>query len=378
MLLLLPLGCSNDASGQLDDDSPARVAQTLARYQEAVAAGKKCCVLPSGGADPAFAFNPTETPHWEYVSAALVTAGLPESALIRPGLPALHTVDEAIMARDYVLRSQGAIDEVLAITSDFHAARARHLFGVAFGGHAKCPVTAYVEDVPGALSGEALAERKAHEKAGLKTLRTAPFGAWASFVGEHGLEACNKSLRWSRMLPPAVYDTSVHGFNMVAPRPAGKLISASGAGGASGQAVYERTAASSPQLNVHTAPTPSALAPPARTGAEIRARYQAAVDVRLEQLARLTDEKVRRHEARLEQQRQRIESVLINEAFEEDEAGMPETISVHGLNPVAPVPPRPANKLISASGAGGASGQAIYVERTTAPMERATAAVHVS
>ena len=141
-----------------------------------------------------------------------------------------------------------------------HAARARHLFGVAFGGHAKCPVTAYVEDVPGALSGEALAERKAHEKAGLKTLRTAPFGAWASFVGEHGLEACNKSLRWSRMLPPAVYDTSVHGFNMVAPRPAGKLISASGAGGASGQAVYERTEASSPQLNVHTAPTPSASA----------------------------------------------------------------------------------------------------------------------
>ena len=72
---------------------------------------------------------------------------------------------------------------------------------------------------------------------------------------------------------------------------------------------------------------PTALAPRARTSAEIRARYQAAVDVRLEQLARLTDEKVRRREARLEQLRQRIESLLINEAFEEDEAGMSESMS---------------------------------------------------
>ena len=228
MLLVIPLGCSNDASGQLDADSPARISHTLSRYQEAVAAGRKCHVMPSGGADPAFAFNPTATPHWEYVTAALIAAGLPESALIRPGLPALHTVDEAIMAREWVLQAQGTVSEVLAITSDFHAARARHLFGVAFGAHAKCAVSVYVEDVPGALSGEVLAARKAHEKAALQQLRTAPFGAWASFVADHGLEACNKSLRWSRMMPPALYDTSIHGFNMVAPVPPALVGTANG------------------------------------------------------------------------------------------------------------------------------------------------------
>ena len=58
----------------------------------------KHAALPSGGTDPAFAFNPAPTPHWEYVSTALQPAGLPEDALIQPGMPALHTVDEAISA----------------------------------------------------------------------------------------------------------------------------------------------------------------------------------------------------------------------------------------------------------------------------------------
>ena len=67
--------------------------------------------------------------------------------------------------------------------------------------------------------------------------------------------------------------------------------------------------------------------PRVRTSAEIRACYQAAVDDRLKQLARLPNEVERKREARLEQMRQRIESLLINEAFEEDEAGMSEGMS---------------------------------------------------
>lgn len=116
-LVIIPLGSTNDAAGTLDAESEPRLAHAVRRYNECRAAGRSCRVLPSGGADAAFAFNPTTTPHWEYVAEALLVAGLPESALVRPGLPALHTVDEAIMARRFVLDSRerggdDAIDEV--------------------------------------------------------------------------------------------------------------------------------------------------------------------------------------------------------------------------------------------------------------------------
>ena len=220
MLLIIPLGCTNDAAGRLDADAAPRILRVVERYRACVAANRPCMVLPSGGSDPAFAFNPTSTPHWEYVASAIVAAGVPEAHVVRPGLPALHTVDEAIMAREYVLRPPGnhpAVDEVLIVTSDFHAARARHLFGVAFGAHAACPVPARVEECASTLAADALAQRREHEKKALKTLRTEPFGAWAAFLQDHGLTACNKSLRWSRTLTPAVYDATALGADVIAP-----------------------------------------------------------------------------------------------------------------------------------------------------------------
>jgi hypothetical protein len=47
-------------------------------------------------------FNPTATPHWAYVADKLLELGLPAVDIAKPGLPAMHTVDEAIMLRDYV------------------------------------------------------------------------------------------------------------------------------------------------------------------------------------------------------------------------------------------------------------------------------------
>ena len=122
---------------------------------------------------------------------------------MRPGLPALHTVDEAIMARAWVQAAlaRGALSaEIVVITSDYHAPRASHLFGVAFGAHAGLDVASSVERVKAALTGEALAARKEHEAKALQTLRTAPFGAWLEFIKAHGVEAANRSLRWSRRL----------------------------------------------------------------------------------------------------------------------------------------------------------------------------------
>ena len=120
------------------------------------------------------------------------------------------------MARSHVLGAQPSIGEVVVVTSSYHAARARHLFGVAFGAHAHCPVPMRVQEHAGVLVGPALAARKEHEKQGLKTLRTAPFGAWADFVTAHGLEACNRSLRWSRALGSVTYDSAVPGGTVFA------------------------------------------------------------------------------------------------------------------------------------------------------------------
>ena len=261
MLLIIPLGCTNDADGNLDAESPARVELVLRRYREAVDAGKACRVLPSGGTDPAFAFNPTPTPHWEYVSTALLAAGLPEDALIQPGMPALHTVDEAIMARQFLLDADGRYNELLVITSDFHASRVRHLFGVAIGAHARCEIAMRVEEHAGSLTGEALVQRQAHEKKGIKTLRTEPFGAWADFVKENGLEAANRSARWSKALAPVTYESAAAMGDGGGGAPSTAAANGSSSS-SSGAAMQSNGASSSSNSNgVHSSERNGVLAP---------------------------------------------------------------------------------------------------------------------
>ena len=102
VLLILQLGSCNDADGVVDDEVIARCQLTKLLHDSAVDVGRKVHVLCSGGADPSFKFNPTSTPHWELVEKAMVGRGIPQDSILRPGLPALHTVDEAIMARSFV------------------------------------------------------------------------------------------------------------------------------------------------------------------------------------------------------------------------------------------------------------------------------------
>lgn len=214
LLLLVPLGGTNDADGVLDLDAQARVQLIVERYRQETDAGRLVRVLCSGGSNPTFAFNPTPTSHWVYVADKLLACGLDESAIIRPGIEALHTVDEAIMVHNFIIaRMQHdnpaeRVAELIVLTSDFHVARARHLFGVAIGPHAQCPVPHHVEEHAGHMAGEALAARVAHEAKSLETLRTAPFGQWEEFVRENRLEAANKSKRWSRRMLPASRPTA--------------------------------------------------------------------------------------------------------------------------------------------------------------------------
>ena len=225
MLLLMPLGCTNDESGVLDADGQLRAKLIVERYDAAKAAGRHCKVLVSGGHDPRFAFTPTNTSHWQYVSDSLIACGLDANAIIRPGIEALHTVDEAIMVHKFLVANlqcadlSERVDELLVLTSDFHAARARHLFGVAIGSHAQCPVQHRVEEHEGCMMGEALKAREEHEAKSLVTLRTAPFGAWADFIAERRLEAANRSKRWSRRMLPSLASTAGDDGSITPPPP---------------------------------------------------------------------------------------------------------------------------------------------------------------
>jgi nitrite reductase/ring-hydroxylating ferredoxin subunit/uncharacterized SAM-binding protein YcdF (DUF218 family) len=219
-LLILQLGSTNDASGTVDVDGGLRADTVVALHAAAVSEGRMCQVLVSGGSDPLrFPFNPTDTPHWSFVADLLVARGLPPTALLSPGLPALHTVDEALMARAYVQdailvarRGGGGVkapptfwtpfEELVVVTSCWHAPRARHLFGVAFGTHAGIDLAVRVVEASAVSVWEPslLQARRADEKAKVAVLRTAPFGEWAEFVAAHGLTACNRSLRHSRKM----------------------------------------------------------------------------------------------------------------------------------------------------------------------------------
>ena len=186
-LLVLQLGATNDAAGAVDADVVARCARTREHHDEATRNGWAVRVLPSGGIQANF--NPTTTAHWKHVSAALAAAGVPAASIVEPGLPALHTVDEAIMARAHVLALAPAERpaELIVVTSDYHAPRSAHLFGVAFGPHCGCALPHRLVVVPAALDADVVAARRAHEASALAKLKSSPYDPWLGFLKEHGL-----------------------------------------------------------------------------------------------------------------------------------------------------------------------------------------------
>ena len=150
--------------GAVDADVYRRTSRTAQLHQSAVARGHHVQVLTTGGSGrynpSAWAkqgFNPTATPHWQYVAATLRAAGVPDAALLKPGLPALTTVHEAVMTHALLERAatstaaapqsnatwpalEGLPDLVTVVVSEWHAARVELLFGLALRScrHATC------------------------------------------------------------------------------------------------------------------------------------------------------------------------------------------------------------------------------------------------
>ena len=197
MTLIIQLGACNDEAGVVDADVRARCRRT----RELLEAHPNARVLTSGGADPRFKFNPTSTPHWQLVERALIEAGVGEAALLRPGMPALHTVHEAMMSHERVRqwlvgrRPTDVFREIIVLTSDYHLPRVAHLFGVVFGSHARLDVPVRVEAVAAAIQSEEwIAARHVHEAKALATLKSAPYEPWLGWLKARGLEGVNSGL----------------------------------------------------------------------------------------------------------------------------------------------------------------------------------------
>ena len=217
-LLIVQLGGTNDRFGRLHVDCHDRLRKTVALAAEAAAQGRRVRVLTSGGLDELLHLGHRRAgaavQHWELVSDALVVRGLPKSALLTPGIPALTTVDEAVMTHALIARlssssskapaleprDAGSADaagsafvprDVVVVTSEYHEARAAHLFGRALGhctglGVSLRRVHAVPDGRTSDLDDAAMRMRREHEVRALRMLRTEPNGPWLTFLQQHG------------------------------------------------------------------------------------------------------------------------------------------------------------------------------------------------
>lgn len=124
--LILLFGHHNDEQGKLSDIARARCDTAIQLLKDSP---RNVCVLPTG----AFGkhFNTTDQPHSFYLSRYLIDSGVsPE--LILPGTESSNTFEDCARARHIVIDRH--INEVIAVTSDYHVPRVRFILEKVFQG----------------------------------------------------------------------------------------------------------------------------------------------------------------------------------------------------------------------------------------------------
>jgi uncharacterized SAM-binding protein YcdF (DUF218 family) len=123
--ILVVLGGTNTRAGRLSPMSVRRLRRALGLFR-ARPAGTVLLLTGGFGAH----FNVTRRPHHAYARAWLRRQGVAEDRFL-PGAASAHTPDDARLCAEVLRRHPAAA--VTLVTSDFHAARARHLFRRALG-----------------------------------------------------------------------------------------------------------------------------------------------------------------------------------------------------------------------------------------------------
>jgi uncharacterized SAM-binding protein YcdF (DUF218 family) len=117
--VIVVLGSPNDGQGRLLKIALERCAQALSEFEK----HPDYAVLPTGGWGEHF--NTTDKPHGFYLRQELIARGIPESAFL-PCVESSNTIEDASKSRP-ILDACPDLDLIL-VTSDFHATRARFLF----------------------------------------------------------------------------------------------------------------------------------------------------------------------------------------------------------------------------------------------------------
>jgi uncharacterized SAM-binding protein YcdF (DUF218 family) len=117
--VIVVLGSPNDAEGNLLSIARERCSQALEEYKK----NPEYALLPTGGWGKHF--NTSDKPHAHYVKQELMGRGIPESAFLSCA-ESSNTIEDARLSRPILDVYPDA--ELIVVTSDFHADRARFLF----------------------------------------------------------------------------------------------------------------------------------------------------------------------------------------------------------------------------------------------------------
>lgn len=155
--VIVVLGSPNNAQGQLLSIALERCSQALAEFKK----NPKYAVLPTGGWGQHF--NTTDKPHGFYVRQELSGRGIPLSAFL-PCAESSSTIEDASVSH-LILDSYPKL-ELIVVTSDFHASRARFLFEREFPER-----QIRISESGTNLPPDALARLQAHEQKALEKLK---------------------------------------------------------------------------------------------------------------------------------------------------------------------------------------------------------------
>jgi uncharacterized SAM-binding protein YcdF (DUF218 family) len=117
--VIVVLGSPNDAEGKLLSVALERCSQAFVEFN----LHPEYALLPTGGWGEHF--NTTDKPHAYYLKQELLGLGIPETAFL-PFAESSNTIEDASLSRPILAVFPTA--ELIVVTSDFHAARARFLF----------------------------------------------------------------------------------------------------------------------------------------------------------------------------------------------------------------------------------------------------------
>ena len=153
-LLIVLFGQENEPDGKLRLPAAARCAKAAKVYNE-LATGNQVVILPTG----AFGchFNQTDLPHFHYLRQELIALGVPPENIL-PGTITSTTVQDCTEAW-YRFKS-GGFHRLVAVTSDYHAARVASILGRLSGGD-DAEIEVVTADTPSGYKGSDRDEEKA-------------------------------------------------------------------------------------------------------------------------------------------------------------------------------------------------------------------------